>query len=192
MPSWLPPQLHPVHQHFEAEVRKKRQCKHCSFCQSSNVSRLRAHLLAAHPHLMSKASKAEVVSEEEHSAGDASPEPISKKRRAAEDYRVHQAKRQQLHQYLDRKLTASQQCSIEEAQAYMSVMCLISHNSMDQPAFHTFLRKLCSTYIPPSRFRIGMMIEQITKKVRHEVLEALASQPWVNVAVDGWETSSVA
>ena len=32
-----------------------------------------------------------------------------------------------------------------------------------------------------------MMIEEIAKKVRLEVLEALASQPWVNVAVDGWE-----
>ena len=34
---------------------------------------------------------------------------------------------------------------------------------------------------------IIMIIEEIAKKVRLEVLEALAPHPWVNVAVDGWE-----
>ena len=136
MPGRVPQQLHPVHQHFEAEVCKKRQCKHCTFCQSSNVSRLRAHLVAAHPHLLSQASTAEVGNEGEPStAGD---DATSKKSRAADDYRVHQAKRQQLHQFMERKLTASQQYSMEQAQAYMSVMCLISHNSRLPQALQSF------------------------------------------------------
>ena len=58
---------------------------------------------------------------------------------------------------------------------------------MDNPAFHAFLRRLKSTYVAPSRFRLGLIIEKLEKKVATAVLETVQHYPWVNLGVDGWE-----
>ena len=183
----ISPAFHPVMQHFEATGDPGRlKCKRCPWTQTPNVSRLKAHILQC------PGAPNPPVSPDPPALPDPAIEPTaepdqgpSKKRSAA--YATNVAKKHSLTAYFDRTLTGVEQDGLEEAQAYMAVMCSLSQNSMDNPAFHAFLRRLKSTYVVPSRFRLGLIIEKLEKKVATAVLDTLQQYPWVNLGVDGWE-----
>ena len=125
-------------QHFEATGDPGRlKCKRCPWTQTPNVSTLKAHILqcpgAPNPPASPDPPTLPDPAIEPTTEPDQGP---SKKRSGPAAYATHVAKKQSLTAYFDRTLTGVEQEGLEEVQAYMAVMCSLSHNCMDSPAFH--------------------------------------------------------